>query len=179
MNLAFMSDSSLRANAVSEAISLGIASSSREAGFLTMTRHVFVAFPNYENKNTEFKIVEGDITEFAVEAIVNAANNELWMGGGVAGAIKRKVDSVLRDEALKQGPIEVGGAVATSAGALKSKYVIHAATIGMDFKTDELKVRSSCASALKEAERLKVRSIAFPALGCGVGDSRKSARPRL
>ena len=130
-------------------------------------------------KNTEFKIVRGDITEFAVEAIVNAANNELWMGGGVAGAIKRKGGQCIEDEALKQGPIEVGGAVATSAGALKSKYVIHAATMGMDFKTDELKVRSSCASALKEAERLKVRSIAFPALGCGVGDSRKSARPRL
>ena len=120
-------------------------------------------------KNTELKIVQGDITELETEAIVNAANNELWMGGGVAGALKKKGGQGIEDEAVKKGPIEIGGAVATSAGSLKAKYVIHAATMGMDFNTDEVKVRSSCASALKEAERLKVKSIAFPALGCGTG----------
>lgn len=120
-------------------------------------------------KNTEFKIILADITELETEAIVNAANNELWMGGGVAGAIKKKGGKIIEEEAVKKGPIEIGGAVSTSAGVLKAKYVIHAATMGMDFKTDEVKVRSSCASALKEAERLKVKSIAFPALGCGVG----------
>ncbi len=120
-------------------------------------------------RNTEFKIIQADITELETEAIVNAANNELWMGGGVAGAIKKKGGEIIEEEALKKGPIEIGRAVSTSAGALKAKYVIHAATMGMDLKTDEVKVRSSCASALKEAERLKVKSIAFPALGCGVG----------
>ena len=120
-------------------------------------------------RNTELKIVQGDITEIQAEAIVNAANNKLLMGGGVAGAIKKKGGKSIEDEAVKKGPIEIGGAVATSAGSLKAKYVIHAATMGLDYKTDELKIRASCASALKEAERLKISSIAFPALGCGVG----------
>ena len=120
-------------------------------------------------RNTGIRIVQGDITGLEVDAIVNAANNELVMGGGVAGAIKRKGGKGIEDEAVKKGPIEIGGAVSTSAGSLPAKYVIHAATMGLDFKTDEAKIRSSCANALKEAERLKVRSIAFPALGCGVG----------
>ncbi|MFA5255769.1 MAG: macro domain-containing protein [Candidatus Omnitrophota bacterium] len=117
----------------------------------------------------EIKIVNGDITDIAVDAIVNAANNKLLMGGGVAGAIKRKGGVSIEDEAVKKGPIETGGAVATSAGALRARYVIHAATMGMDFKTDEIKIRKSCASALKVADELKIKSIAFPALGCGVG----------
>ena len=120
-------------------------------------------------KNTEIKIVKGDITEIAADAIVNAANNKLLMGGGVAGAIKRKGGQAIEDEAIKKGPIEIGEAVATKAGALKVKYVIHAATMGMDFKTDEIKIRNSCRSSLKVAQDLKIRSIAFPALGCGTG----------
>lgn len=119
--------------------------------------------------NTEIKIIQGDITDLRVDAIVNAANNKLVMGGGVAGAIKRKGGKIIEDEALKKGPIKIGGAVSTSAGSLPAKYVIHAATMGMDFKTDEEKIRNSCANALKEAERLKLTSIALPALGCGVG----------
>ncbi len=120
-------------------------------------------------KNCEIKLVQGDITELKVDAIVNAANNELVMGGGVAGAIKRRGGKVIEDEAVKRGPIEIGQAVYTSAGSLKAKYVIHAATMGMDFKTDEAKVRNSCRASLKIAEKLKINSIAFPALGCGVG----------
>lgn len=120
-------------------------------------------------KNTEVTIVQGDITEIKADAIVNAANNKLLMGGGVAGAIKKKGGKIIEDEALKKGPIEIGGAVSTSAGSLKAKYVIHAATMGMDFKTDEIRIRSSCANALEEAEKLKISSIAFSALGCGVG----------
>lgn len=120
-------------------------------------------------KGTEIKVVMGDITELRVEAIVNAANNKLLMGGGVAGAIKKKGGKIIEDEALKQGPIETGEAVATGAGELAAKYVIHAATMGMDFDTDEVKVRNSCRSALRVAEELKIKSIAFPALGCGTG----------
>lgn len=127
-------------------------------------------------RNTEIKIVQGDITELKVDAVVNAANSKLLMGGGVAGAIKRKGGKAIEEEAVKKGPIEIGGAVSTSAGSLPAKYVIHAATMGMPacrqagiFKTDEAKIRSSCANALKEAEKLKITSIAFPALGCGVG----------
>lgn len=120
-------------------------------------------------KDTEIKVLQADITGLRVDAIVNAANNKLVMGGGVAGAIKRKGGKVIEDEAVKKGPVEIGGAAWTKAGNLAAKYVIHAATMGMDFNTDEIKVRNSCRSALRVAEELKVSSIAFPALGCGTG----------
>lgn len=120
-------------------------------------------------KDTEIEVVQGDITELKVEAIVNAANDKLVMGGGVAGAIKRKGGKVIEEEALKKGPIKIGEAIFTSAGRLPLKYVIHAATMGMDFKTDEVKIRDSCKSALRVAQDLKIKSLAFPALGCGVG----------
>jgi len=120
-------------------------------------------------KNTEIKVVLGDITEVRADAIVNAANNKLLMGGGVAGVIKRKGGKVIEQEALKKGPIEIGAAVVTSAGELAVKYVIHAATMGMDFKTDEVKIRDAARSSLKLAGELKINSIVFPALGCGTG----------
>lgn len=120
-------------------------------------------------KNTEIRIVQADITALEVDAIVNAANNELVMGGGVAGAIKRKGGSQIEEEAVKLGPIKIGEAVATKAGNLTAKYVIHAATMALDFQTDEIKIRDSVKNALKVAQGLKISSIAFPALGCGVG----------
>jgi O-acetyl-ADP-ribose deacetylase (regulator of RNase III)/ADP-ribose pyrophosphatase YjhB (NUDIX family) len=127
-------------------------------------------------QNTEIKIIKGDITGLKVGAIVNAANNKLVMGGGVAGAIKKKGGKAIEDEAIKKGPIEIGEAVFTKAGSLPAKYVIHAATMGMPacrqagiFQTDEVKIRQSCKNALRIAEELKIKSIAFPALGCGTG----------
>lgn len=120
-------------------------------------------------KDTEITVEQADITGLKVDAIVNAANNELVMGGGVAGAIKRAGGKEIEMEALTQGPIPVGEAVVTGAGSLPSTYVIHAATMGMDFATDEQKIRSSCANALRRAEELKLSSLALPALGCGVG----------
>ena len=120
-------------------------------------------------KNTEIKVVQDDITQIKTDAIVNAANNKLLMGGGVAGAIKIKGGKSIEDEGVKKGPIEIGGAIETNAGNLPAKYVIHAATMGMDFKTDELKIRNSCGNSLKVAHKLKISSISFPALGCGVG----------
>jgi len=120
-------------------------------------------------KNTRVEIVQGDITDLKVDAIVNAANNKLVMGGGVAGAIKKKGGVAIEKEATKLGPIKIGESVATGAGSLPSKYVIHAATMGMDFATDEVRIRDSARSALRVAEELKIKSVAFPALGCGVG----------
>jgi len=120
-------------------------------------------------KDTEIKVVQGDITELKVDAIVNAANNKLIMGGGVAGAIKRKGGKEIEEEAVRKGPIKVGEAIYTSAGKLPCRYVIHAATMALDFKTDELKIRMATQSALGVAQKLKIESIAFPALGCGVG----------
>ena len=120
-------------------------------------------------KDVEIKIVQGDITELKVDAIVNAANNKLLMGGGVAGAIKKKGGKIIEEEAVKKAPIKIGESVATSAGNLTAEYVIHAATMGMDFQTDEVKIRNSCRSSLEVAEGLKINSVAFPALGCGTG----------
>ncbi len=120
-------------------------------------------------KTTTIKIIQGDITEQNVEAVVNAANNELRMGGGVAGAIKRKGGPTIQEEANKISPIAIGGAAVTGAGNLKAKYVIHAATMALDFKTNERIIRQSTANTLNRAEEHKIKSIAFPALGCGVG----------
>lgn len=114
-------------------------------------------------------MVQGDITEMEVDAIVNAANNHLWMGAGVAGAIKRKGGKEIEDEAMKKGPISVGEAVVTSAGKLKAQYVIHAAVMGQDLVTNEEYMKNATSNSLKRAEELKVNSVAFPAFGTGVG----------
>lgn len=120
-------------------------------------------------KNTEIKLFQGDITGLKVDAIVNAANNRLWMGGGVAGAIKRKGGKVIEDEAVAKGPIPVGEAIVTTAGKLDAKYVIHAAGMGTDFRTDEGKIRDATRNSLLRAEEYRIKSIAFPAIGTGVG----------
>lgn len=112
---------------------------------------------------------QGDITEMDCDAIVNAANNHLWMGAGVAGAIKRKGGKIIEEEAVKKGPIPIGEAVATTAGALKARYVIHAAGMGQDLTTDTRKIYSCTLSSLKRAQELGLQSIAFPAIGTGVG----------
>lgn len=115
------------------------------------------------------KITRGDITDSEADAIVNAANNQLWMGAGVAGAIKRKGGQEIEDEAVSKGPIQVGEAVVTTAGSLASKYVIHAAAMGQDLKTDENKIWMATYNSLLRAEELNLESIDLPALGTGVG----------
>jgi O-acetyl-ADP-ribose deacetylase (regulator of RNase III) len=115
------------------------------------------------------EVVQGDITECAVDAIVNAANNHLWMGAGVAGAIKRKGGQVIEDEAVRQGPIPVGEAVVTGGGSLKARYVIHAAAMGHDLVTNADLIRQATINSLKRAIDLGLTSVALPALGTGVG----------
>ncbi|UCE67385.1 MAG: macro domain-containing protein [Candidatus Zixiibacteriota bacterium] len=115
------------------------------------------------------KVERGDITNSRADAIVNAANNHLWMGAGVAGAIKRKGGDIIEREAVSKGPIPVGETVATTAGSLPNKYVIHAAAMGQDLVTDELKIAAATKNALMSAEELNLESIDFPALGTGVG----------
>jgi O-acetyl-ADP-ribose deacetylase (regulator of RNase III) len=117
----------------------------------------------------KIEIVKGDIAAMEADALVNAANNHLWMGAGVAGALKRRGGQHIEDEAVKKGPINVGEAVETQAGNLKAQYVIHAAVMGQDLQTDETKIRNATQSSLKLAEKLGLKSIAFPALGTGVG----------
>ncbi len=119
--------------------------------------------------STEIEIIKGDISSAEADALVNAANNQLWMGAGVAGALKRAGGQEIEDEAVKKGPIEVGEAVETGAGRLKAKYVIHAAVMGQDLRTDETKIRNATRNSLKLAEKLGLESVAFPALGTGVG----------
>ena len=118
---------------------------------------------------TTLVVERGDITDAEVDAVINAANSELWMGAGVAGAMKRKGGVVIEEEALRQGPIEIGEAVLTVAGNLPATHVIHAATMGKDLKTDPGKIAAATRSTLALAEKHKMESIAFPALGSGVG----------
>jgi O-acetyl-ADP-ribose deacetylase (regulator of RNase III) len=115
------------------------------------------------------RLIEGDICERDVDAIVNAANNRLWMGGGVAGAIKRRGGTEIEREATAKGPIAIGESVVTGAGQLKARHVIHAAVMGADLATNADYIRSATLSALARAKDLDLRSIAFPALGTGVG----------
>jgi O-acetyl-ADP-ribose deacetylase (regulator of RNase III) len=117
----------------------------------------------------EVILERGDITEMDVDAVVNAANNHLWMGGGVAGAIKRKGGETIEQEAVARGPISVGEAVITAAGDLKARHVIHAAGMGQDLRTNEDLVRRATHSSLILAEEKKLATLAFPAIGCGVG----------
>lgn len=114
-------------------------------------------------------VLTGDIAEQKVDAIVNAANNRFWMGGGVAGAIKRRGGAGIEAEAMRLGPVEPGRSVTTSAGSLPARHVIHAAVMGQDLLTDGHLIRAATRSALAEATRLKLETIAFPALGTGVG----------
>jgi O-acetyl-ADP-ribose deacetylase (regulator of RNase III) len=112
---------------------------------------------------------QGDISTLDTDAIVNAANSALWMGGGVAGAIKRAGGQGIEDEAIRQAPLPVGEAVVTGAGSLKARYVIHAAVMATDLMTDAEKIRNATRSSLQRAEELGIKCIAFPALGTGVG----------
>jgi O-acetyl-ADP-ribose deacetylase len=114
-------------------------------------------------------VVEGDITTRPVDAIVNAANNAFWMGGGVAGAIRSKGGARIEREAMAQGPVEPGASVITSAGALPARHVIHAAVMGQDLETGADLIREATASALALGAGRQLTSIAFPALGTGVG----------
>src|SRR5436190_4091674 len=111
----------------------------------------------------------GDISQAKVDAVVNAANNHLWMGAGVAGVLKRAGGLEIEREAVAKGPVEIGEAVVTSGGALPAEYVIHAAVMGQDLQTDQSKIRKATRNSLIRARELGVASIAFPALGTDVG----------
>ncbi len=115
------------------------------------------------------EIVQGDIAEQETDAIVNAANNHLWMGAGVAGAIKRKGGIKIEEEAIALGPVEIGWAVITKGGNLKAKHVIHAAVMGQDLHTDANKISAATQNTLHLAESKQLSSISFPALGTGIG----------
>ena len=114
------------------------------------------------------KLVKGDITHAEVDAIVNAANKRLKMGGGVAGAILRRGGYSIQRECDKIGCCPVGEAVVTSAGRLKAKYVIHAVGPRMGEGDEEEKLRRATLNSLMRAEEKRLTSIAFPAISTGV-----------
>jgi O-acetyl-ADP-ribose deacetylase (regulator of RNase III) len=118
---------------------------------------------------TSISIERGDITDWEVDAIVNAANTTLAMGTGVAGAIKRKGGVIIEEEAMRQGPVEVGEAVLTTGGNLPATHVIHGAVMNTDLQTDGETIGKTTRAILVLADKHRLTSIALPALGTGVG----------
>jgi len=110
----------------------------------------------------------GDIATYAGSAIVNAANNHLVLGAGVAGAIARRGGPSIQEECDRHGPIRVGEAAVTGAGALPCRYVIHAAAMG-DEPVSERSIRDATTASLARAAELRLGDIAFPVLGAGIG----------
>jgi O-acetyl-ADP-ribose deacetylase len=117
----------------------------------------------------EIQVREGDIAAVDADAIANAANDMLWMGAGVAGALKRAGGEEIERQAMAQGPIPVGTAVATTAGRLRARYVIHGAVMGQDLRTSPELVRATTHACLELADELGCASLALPAFGTGVG----------
>ena len=120
------------------------------------------------NLADRIEIRQGDLTDMDCDAIVNAANNDLQLGGGVAGAIRRKGGRRIQDECDEIGAIPVGGAAITSGGDLKARYVIHAASMQLGGQTSAQALRTSTAHSLRIAAQKSLKTIAFPAVGTGI-----------
>jgi len=121
-------------------------------------------------KGVSIVVASGNITRQKVDAIVNPANSMMIMGGGVAGAIRRVGGREIEDEAVRHAPVTVGKAIATKAGRLDAKYVIHAPTMERPaMSIGRENVRLAVKGALECAEQLGMRSVAFPGMGTGVG----------
>jgi O-acetyl-ADP-ribose deacetylase (regulator of RNase III) len=119
-------------------------------------------------KGKKIKLIEGNIALLDVEAVVNAANKNLILGAGVAGAIKRYGGPSIQEECNRIGPIETGEAVITGAGELKAKYVIHAVGPVAGEGQEEEKLRSATLASLKIAKERNIKDIAFPAISSGI-----------
>ena len=113
-------------------------------------------------------IITGDLVQQEVDAIVNAANNDLQLGGGVAGAIRRAGGASIQDECDAHGPVQVGDAAITGAGRLRARYVIHAASMSLGGRTTRASLRSSMDDVFRLARMHEVRSLAVPAVGTGI-----------
>ena len=117
---------------------------------------------------TRVLIITGDLTEQEVDAIVNAANNDLQLGGGVAGAIRRVGGPVIQDECDAHGPVQVGEAAITGAGSLRARFVIHAASMALGGRTTRTALRSSMVHSFRLAQQNEVMTMAVPAVGTGI-----------
>ena len=112
--------------------------------------------------------VKGDITEMGVDAIVNAANTDLVLEAGVAGAIRRRGGRPVEQDCERVAPIALGEAAVTTGGNLRAHYVIHAASMHLGGRTTAETLRQSTHHSLLRAEEKAIKSIAFPAIGTGV-----------
>ena len=111
----------------------------------------------------------GDICDLEVDAIVNPANPSLWMATGVGGAIKRAGGDAIEFAAVRQGPLGLGQAIVTPAGSLAARIVIHAVSLDRDRRTSAIAIQEAVRNAMARARENNVATIAFPALGTGVG----------
>jgi len=111
----------------------------------------------------------GDICDLEVDALVNAANLSLWMSTGVAGEIKRAGGDAIEFAAVRQAPVPLGEAIVTPAGRLAARVVIHAVSLDRDRRTSAATIDRAVRSAMARAREIRVASIAFPAMGTGVG----------
>ncbi len=117
---------------------------------------------------TRVVIISGDLVEQEVDAIVNAANNDLLLGGGVAGAIRKRGGPAIQDECTVHGPINVGEAAITSAGQLRARFVIHAASMSLGGRTSAETLRSAMDATFRIARDHMVQTMAVPAVGTGI-----------
>jgi O-acetyl-ADP-ribose deacetylase (regulator of RNase III) len=122
-----------------------------------------------EGELARIELWNGDICDLEVDAIVNAANLSLWMATGVGGAIKRAGGDAIEFAAVRQAPVPLGGAIVTPAGSLAAKAVIHAVSLDRDRRTSAPTIARAVRSAMARAREIGARSVAFPALGTGVG----------
>jgi len=119
-------------------------------------------------KNRIIEVIEADITDMETDAIVNAANAQLILGGGVAGAIRRKGGPAIQAECDKIGGTFVGGAVITTAGNLRAKYVIHTVGPCMGEGNEDEKLKNATLNSLKLACDNDLKSVSFPAISTGI-----------
>jgi O-acetyl-ADP-ribose deacetylase (regulator of RNase III) len=122
-----------------------------------------------EGELARIELWNGDICELEVDAIVNAANLSLWMATGVGGAIKRAGGDEIEFAAVRQAPVPLGESIVTPAGRLAAGAVIHAVSLDRDRRTSGPVIASAVRSAMARAREIGARSVAFPALGTGVG----------
>jgi O-acetyl-ADP-ribose deacetylase (regulator of RNase III) len=121
-----------------------------------------------EDWRAKITLCRGDLTEAEVDAIVNAANNDLMLGGGVAGAIRVKGGPAIQQACDKIGPIALGEAAITGAGRLRARHVIHAASMRLGESTSEANLRAATRNSLRRADENSLKTIAFPAIGTGI-----------
>ncbi len=122
-----------------------------------------------EREIMQLSIEKGDLARMSADALVNAADTSLRMGGGVALALRKVAGKDVEEEALELGPIELGQAIATMAGKLNAKFVLHAAIIKPNHPANEESISTGLQNALELADSLECETVAIPALGCGVG----------